>query len=152
VPITAPLANQGCFGCGPANPIGLHLAFEPHPDGGVQARFTPGAEHQGWDGVMHGGLVTVLLDEAMAWAAAASTRMYYTGRLEVRYRQPVRTSAPLIIRGWIIRDRGRTLETRAEVQSETGATLAEANALFMLAPAPPPSAAPAAAPRPAQPG
>ena len=134
MPLTAPLANQGCFGCGPANPIGLHLAFEHHPEGGVQARFKPGVEHQGWDGVMHGGLVTVLLDEAMAWAAAASTRIYYTGRLEVRYRQPVRTATPLIIRGWVTRDRRRTLETRAEIQSEDGQTLAEASALYMLAP------------------
>lgn len=134
MPIIAPLANDGCFGCGPGNPIGLHLAFEHHADGGVQATFTPGIEHQGWDGVMHGGLVTVLLDEAMAWAAAASTRMYYTGRLEVRYRQPVRTGTPLVVRGWITRERGRTLETRAEVQSEQGQTLAEASALFMRAP------------------
>jgi len=135
VPLAAPLANQGCFGCGPGNPIGLHLAFEAHEDGGVQASFTPGEEHQGWDGVMHGGLVTVLLDEAMAWAASASTTMYFTGRLEVRYRQPVRTGTPLTVRGWITRNRGRTLETRAEVQSLDGAVLAEGTALFMRAPA-----------------
>jgi len=101
----------------------------------VQASFTPGEEHQGWDGVMHGGLVTVLLDEAMAWAASASTTMYFTGRLEVRYRQPVRTGTPLTVRGWITRNRGRTLETRAEVQSLDGAVLAEGTALFMRAPA-----------------
>jgi acyl-coenzyme A thioesterase PaaI-like protein len=133
VPIVAPLANQGCFGCGPANPIGLHLQFEEHPDGGVQAQFTPELDHQGWDGVMHGGLVTLLLDEAMAWAAAASTTIYYTGRLEVRYRQPVRTGAPLVIRGWLTRNRGRTLETRAEVQSDQGETLAEGSALYLRA-------------------
>jgi acyl-coenzyme A thioesterase PaaI-like protein len=137
VPIIAPLANQGCFGCGPQNPIGLHLDFDQHPDGGVHASFLPGVEHQGWDGVMHGGLVTVLLDEAMAWAAGASTTIYYTGRLEVRYRQPVRTGAPLSIRGWVTRNRGRTLETRAEVQSADGGVLAEATALFMRASAQP---------------
>jgi acyl-coenzyme A thioesterase PaaI-like protein len=134
VPLVAPLANEGCFGCGPGNPIGLHLAFESHADGGVVAHFTPGLEHQGWDGVMHGGLVTVLLDEAMAWAASASTTMYFTGKLEVRYRSPVRTGAPLLVRGWITRNRGRTLETRAEVQAEDGSVLAEGTALFMRAP------------------
>jgi acyl-coenzyme A thioesterase PaaI-like protein len=134
VPIAASLANDGCFGCGPGNAIGLHLDFQHHPDGGVQASFTPGEQHQGWDGVMHGGLVTVLLDEAMAWAASASTTMYFTGRLEVRYRQPVRTGVLLTVRGWITRNRGRTLETRAEVQSAAGETLAEATALFLRAP------------------
>lgn len=134
MPIAAPLANQGCFGCGPANPIGLHLDFDQHPDGGVQARFKPGEEHQGWDGIMHGGLVTVLLDEAMAWAASASTTMYYTGRLEVRYRELVRTGAALTIRGWITRNRGRTLETRAEIRGSGGEVLAEGTALFLRAP------------------
>jgi len=85
---------------------------------------------------MHGGLVTVLLDEAMAWAAFASTSAYYTGRLEVRYRQPVRTGASLVLRGWVTRNRGRTLETRAEVRSESGDVLAEATALFLRAPKP----------------
>ena len=134
MPLVAPLANAGCFGCGPGNAIGLHLQFEAHSDGGVQAQFTPGVEHQGWDGIMHGGLVTVLLDEAMAWAASSSTRMYYTARLEVRYREPVRTGAPLVVRGWITRNRGRTLETRAEVQTCSGAVLAEGTALFLRTP------------------
>lgn len=134
MPLVAPLANDGCFGCGPGNPIGLHLQFEAHQDGGVQAHFAPGEAHQGWDGVMHGGLVTVLLDEAMAWAASATTTMYYTARLEVRYRKPVHTGSALLVRGWITRNRGRTLETRAEVQSEDGSVLAEGSALFMRAP------------------
>ncbi|HEU0169400.1 MAG TPA: PaaI family thioesterase [Chloroflexota bacterium] len=131
MPIAASLANEGCFGCGPGNPIGLHLHFERAADGGVVAAFEPRREHQGWDGVMHGGLVGVLLDEAMAWAAAEKTEMYYTGRLQIRYRQPVRTGAALQVRGWILKDRGRTLQTRAEIQDHLGATLAEAEALFL---------------------
>jgi len=131
MPIAASLANEGCFGCGPRNPVGLHLHFDRADDGGVVAAFEPKVEHQGWDGVMHGGLVGVLLDEAMAWAAAEKTQMYYTGRLEIRYRKPVRTGAPLQVRGWILKDRGRTLQTRAEIQDQDGATLAEAEALFM---------------------
>ena len=128
--LTSTLANEGCFGCGPANAIGLHLHFE-EAGGGVVAEFEPKLEHQGWDGVMHGGLVSVLLDEAMAWAAAAKTQMYYTGRLQVRYRKPVQTGQPVRLHGWITRDRGRTLETRAEVRDADGQTLAEAEALFI---------------------
>jgi len=139
MPIVAALANNGCFGCGPGNPIGLHLAFEQHPDGGVVAAFSPGVEHQGWDGVMHGGLVTTLLDEAMAWAAAASASMYYTGRLDVRYRRPVQTGMALEVRGWITRDRGRSLQTRAEVHAEDGQVLAEAQALFIRGTLPAPA-------------
>ena len=80
---------------------------------------------------MHGGLVTLLLDESMAWAAASKTRMYYTAKLEVKYRHPVETGVPLRLRGWITRDRGRLMETAAAVTSEAGETLAEAKALFV---------------------
>lgn len=143
MPLAAPLANQGCFGCGPANPIGLHLEFQEHTEGGVWAAFHSKPEYQGWDGVMHGGLVTVLLDEAMAWAASASRVIYYTAKLEVRYRRPVPVDAPLVVRGWITNKRGSRLETRAELQSQTGEMLAEATALFLRAPSAsdPPSAA-----------
>ncbi|HLY65120.1 MAG TPA: PaaI family thioesterase [Chloroflexota bacterium] len=133
MPVAASLANEGCIGCGQANPIGLHLQFEPHPDGGVQASFTPKPEHQGWDGIMHGGMVTLLLDEAMAWAAAEKTSPYYTARAEIKYRRPVFIGQPLLLRGWIVRDRGLRLETRAEVHSSEGQLLAEGTALFIRA-------------------
>ena len=55
-----------CFGCSERNPIGLHLSFTM-ADGEVRAPFTPQAEHQGWPGFMHGGLVATMLDEAMGW-------------------------------------------------------------------------------------
>ncbi|MHB8620326.1 MAG: PaaI family thioesterase [Chloroflexota bacterium] len=131
--IDAPLAVPGCFGCGSANTHGFKLVFEHHPEGGVQAAFVPESGHQGYDGMMHGGLVTVLLDEAMAWAAASKTRKYVTARLAVRYRRPVRVGQPVHLRGWLDRDRGRRLEMRAEVRSETDDLLAAAEAVFVQA-------------------
>ncbi|MGH2366286.1 MAG: PaaI family thioesterase [Chloroflexota bacterium] len=132
--VDAPLANANCFGCGSANSAGLHLHFTAHPDGGVQAEFEPRPEHQGWDGVVHGGLVAVLLDESMAWAAASKTVKYVTARLEVRYRHPVTVGQPVLLRGWVEQDRGRALDSRAQVLDATGSVLAEANALFIRAP------------------
>ena len=134
--IDAPLANTICFGCGIENPIGLHLHFEPHPDGGVTAAFQPAAGHQGWDGIMHGGLICVLLDESIAWAAASKTSRYVTGKLEVHYRRPVHVDKPVRLRGWIEHDHGRTLSTRAEVLSPDGEVLAEGSAVFVRAPTP----------------
>ena len=63
-----PEAN-GCFICGPSNPIGLRLRF--HEEGaGVAAEFVPGDLHIGWEGLIHGGLIAAVLDDAMAniWA------------------------------------------------------------------------------------
>ena len=62
-------SDHGCFGCGDDNPIGLHLRFAADGDG-VKASFVPGPEHQGFGDVVHGGIISTVLDEAMAWATA----------------------------------------------------------------------------------
>ena len=63
-------ADIGCMACGAANPIGLGLVFAEEGDA-VRAEFTPLAWHQGYDGLVHGGIIAMLLDEAMAQALLA---------------------------------------------------------------------------------
>jgi hypothetical protein len=71
-PLENPPENP-CFGCGPANPRGLHLRFgtETAPDGRAEvvAEFTPAADEIGWPGLLHGGLHYFVLHEASYWAA-----------------------------------------------------------------------------------
>ncbi|HLE77975.1 MAG TPA: PaaI family thioesterase, partial [bacterium] len=54
-----------CFVCGRDNPIGLKLIFEPSGDG-VRAEFTPSDLHVGYDGLVHGGIISALVDDALA--------------------------------------------------------------------------------------
>ena len=119
-----------CFGCSKRNPIGLHLAFR-REDGEVRAPFTPQDEHQGWPGFMHGGLVATMLDEAMGWVIMAHGVWAVTGKINVRYRDPVPLHQPLTVVGRIDKDRRRWLLVRAEVRSSEGAVLSEADAIFM---------------------
>ena len=57
-----------CFGCGQNNPIGLKLTFKW--DGKTaKAEFTPNEFYQSWSGIVHGGIIICLLDEAMGYAA-----------------------------------------------------------------------------------
>ncbi|MCY3609929.1 MAG: hypothetical protein OXH51_00120, partial [Gemmatimonadetes bacterium] len=49
-----PNAANRCFVCGPENPIGLHLTFRLE-GGACVSEFTPGENHQGYPGVIHGG-------------------------------------------------------------------------------------------------
>ena len=57
-------ANE-CFVCGPDNPIGLHLVFRLE-DGACVSEFTPGRDHVGYPGVVHGGMIYSALDDVMA--------------------------------------------------------------------------------------
>jgi acyl-coenzyme A thioesterase PaaI-like protein len=119
-----------CFGCSKRNPLGLHLSFKT-TGGEVTALFTPVAEHQGWPGFVHGGLVATMLDEAMGWATMSHGIWAVTGKINVRYRDPVPLFDPVTIVGMIEKNRGRWVTVRAEIRSKQGAVLSEADAIFM---------------------
>jgi acyl-coenzyme A thioesterase PaaI-like protein len=121
-----------CYACGDLNPIGLHLHFEEHEDGWFVAPFVADRLHQGYPGYVHGGLVTTLLDEAMGWATYGVGIWALTGKLELRFREPVPIGEKLTVRGRIARDRGRLIEAVAELR--TGDTLlAEASGVLFRA-------------------
>ena len=88
LPFTEPSAGANkCFVCAPDNPIGLHLTFRLE-DGACVSQFTPGENHQGYPGVIHGGMIYSALDDVMAnWLYLRGARAY-TARCEIRYRSP----------------------------------------------------------------
>jgi acyl-coenzyme A thioesterase PaaI-like protein len=122
-----------CYACGDLNPIGLHLRFEVQDDGWAVAPFEALADHQGYPGYVHGGVVSALLDEAMGWATYGVGIWALTGKIELRFRDIVPTGKPLVVRGRITRDRGRTLDVVAELRDAAGKLLAEANGLLFRA-------------------
>ena len=124
------VTSHGCFGCGEKNPIGLRLAFYRLDDGRIHAEFTPGAEHEGYAHVLHGGIVSTLLDEAMSWAVAAPGRLAVTASMEIRFRRPIPTGEPVDVIGAVTRDRRRIIEARGEIRDARGDLLAEAEATF----------------------
>ena len=126
------LYDQVCFACGGRNQHGLHLRFSRDGDGAVVCRYEPKPEDQGFPGVMHGGVLAALLDESMAWAMWAQDRaLGVTAKMETRYRKTVGTSGTLVVRGRVVRMRGRRIEVEASVDDAAGERLAEATALFM---------------------
>ncbi len=122
-----------CFACGPANPIGLHLRFSYGEDS-AEAHFTPNQEHEGYPGLMHGGLVATLLDEAMAHAAIAAHGPAVTGELRVRLRgRGAPIGQPLRLHGHVTNRRGRLVLAEAQLCDEDGRLLAQGEGKFMLA-------------------
>lgn len=120
-----------CFACGRDNPVGLGMEFVW--EGGVaRASFTPRPEHQGWPGRLHGGLMCVLLDEAMAYALMAAGGEGYTGRLEVRFRGAAEIGKPLRIEARIERRKGRLVEIRASARDDREELVAEGVGHYML--------------------
>jgi acyl-coenzyme A thioesterase PaaI-like protein len=130
------LNDHHCFGCGRLNLHGLQLSFYANTDGaGVWAPFTPTDAFEGYDGVVHGGIVCTILDEVMAWSLYREETWAVTGQLNTRFRKPVLVGEPLRAIGTILCDRGRVIETRGEIRREAdGVLLAEATATFFRVP------------------
>jgi acyl-coenzyme A thioesterase PaaI-like protein len=60
-----------CFGCGPANPDGLHIgSFAEGDRDEVVADWRPGPNHEAFPGVLNGGIIGTLLDCHSNWTAA----------------------------------------------------------------------------------
>lgn len=129
-------ADHHCFGCGRLNPHGLQLAFFANPDGaGVWAPFTPSERDEGYASVTHGGIVSTVLDEVMAWALYARGIWAVTARINVAFRAPTTIGEPATAFGRLVADRGRLLETAGELRrTADDRLLAEATATFARVP------------------
>ncbi|CAA9579188.1 MAG: hypothetical protein AVDCRST_MAG87-3157 [uncultured Thermomicrobiales bacterium] len=131
------LANQHhCFDCGDLNEHGLHLRFTPDPHGnGVSALFCPASRVEGYTGVVHGGIISTVLDEVMAWSLYRHDIWAVTGTLTTRYRQPIRIGEETRATGYLLKDRRRAVEMRGEIQRVAdGMVLADATATFIRVP------------------
>jgi uncharacterized protein (TIGR00369 family) len=121
-----------CFACGQKNPIGLKLKFDW--DGRVaRAEFTPGELHQGWAGVIHGGIISCLLDEAMSYAALFSGANSLTATMQTRFRRPLEVDEPVTITASLTKRTRKLVEAKAEVSLKDGTVVADSTATMFVA-------------------
>lgn len=127
-------AAHHCFACGQLNMAGVRLQLHAAGDR-CWAETTLPARFQGWEGITHGGVVSAILDEVMAWSLIGADRLGFTARLEVDFKRPVPVERAIRAEGWIETQRRRRFDTRAEIRDvATGEVLAEARAIYLAAP------------------
>jgi len=121
-----------CFACGRDNPIGLRLNFT-WDNNLARAEFTPSQFHQGWSGIVHGGIIGCLLDEAMTYAPYFKGLDCITAKMELRLRRPALIGETLIITSSITKQTRKLVETKAAVSLKDGTLVAEGTAtMFVL--------------------
>ncbi len=104
VPLTRREHNQ-CFVCGDANPQGLHILFHGRVDGSVIAEFPCASLYRGYDGLLHGGIISCLLDGAMTNCLFAHGVTATTGDLAIRFLHPVKIETPVTVTARLVRSR-----------------------------------------------
>ena len=125
--------DKGCFGCGAENHHGLHMQFETD---GSHRRSTLIMEDRfrGWSNLIHGGILSTILDEIMGWTVIRLTgKFMLTKGMQVRFRKPVRVGMKLTVTGFI---KERLSERKAlvvaEIHDETGSLCASSEGEFSL--------------------
>lgn len=127
--------DHNCFGCGKLNATGLQLEFHADARGGVWTEFVPAARFEGYTGMVHGGVISTVLDEVMAWSLYRQQTWAVTAEMTVRFRAPIRVGERTRAAGWEVSRRGRRIEMAGEIRrQEDGAVLATATALFIRVP------------------
>ena len=128
--------SSHCFVCGLHNPSGLHLRFYNTGPGEVTTEYTVPEQYQGYPGIVHGGIVAAMLDEAAGRSHMGGDppRFMYTARLEIRYRKNVPVGQRLRLVGNAGDSRRRMATSTARIFGPDGGLLAEAQALLIDVP------------------
>ena len=119
-----------CFACGQKNPIGLKLEFTEEGDY-YKTQFIPEDAHQGYTDILHGGIMSTIMDEIMGRYLYIKEIIALTVELNVRFKKAVKIGQKLIIEGRIVNNRGRIIEMKGVAKLENGLVVAEATGKFI---------------------
>ena len=123
-----------CFVCGIDNPAGLKIVFKSDGLGKVTAKKVFAKEHQGYPGIVHGGVIAAVLDEAAGRATMKGKRPDFdlvTGKSSIRYRKPVKVGEEIFIDAKIESISGRVYSCTSRMRAENGDILAEAEVVLV---------------------
>lgn len=124
---------RNCFVCGEARLGRLGVRFKID-DGKVKASFTPTEKHVGFPGIVHGGIITALLDEAMVWAIYAETGLFaLSAEITVRFIKPLSVGQPIEVVGYVVRRQRKIWEVASEIHDEQAIVYARAWGRFIAA-------------------
>jgi len=119
-----------CFACSAGHPHGLHLRFR-HTGEGVATSCTVPDTYCGFDGMVHGGIITTLMDEAAAWALfARHGKLGVTREMTTRFLKPVPTGAELRVEARVVTCDPVSATVAATVHDGEGVCLAEGTSIW----------------------
>jgi uncharacterized protein (TIGR00369 family) len=120
----------GCFVCGDKNPVGLNVPFYADGDQ-VVAEYTAGRHFEGYRDILHGGILSALLDEVMIRSVLALGIYTVTSEIKVKFRKMVKTGDKLSVVGRLVEDKGRILTAEGKITNQHDQVVAEGEAMFV---------------------
>jgi len=119
---------DNCFVCGISNPIGLKMKFT-YSDDTAQAEFRLPVNFEGYDNIIHGGIVAAILDESMAKIILHKRVKAVTVNITIDYKKPLKPDTKYFVKGSILNIRKKIIETEATIV-DNESVYAKASAKF----------------------
>lgn len=123
-------AHPSCVVCSPHHPQGLKLCFALNEKGEAEAEFACPKSLECYPGLLHGGVISTLLDGAMTNCLFLHGHEAVTAQLEVRFRHPVLLESAVRLRAWITEDHPLMFRLKAQLFQD-GQLKATAQGVFM---------------------
>jgi len=125
--------NNLCFVCGNSNSNGLQLNFAYNRETEtVQSKVKFQDQYQGWANVIHGGLISTVLDEIMVKAAESKNYKCVTAEINVKFKQPALADEIFHLSGKIIEIRNRLIQAESKMTDSDHRTIAIATAKLFI--------------------
>ena len=123
---------QDCFVCGKENQAGLKLDFQYDAEQDeMSTRYVFKRYMQGYSEVVHGGFISMILDEVMAKACIHRGAVAVTVQFEIRFRKPVHVQEEMLFYGKITEQRGKKIRTESRCVDVENRVRATASAIFL---------------------
>ncbi|MDH4223794.1 MAG: PaaI family thioesterase [candidate division Zixibacteria bacterium] len=107
---------SNCFVCGDKNDCGLKVDFF-YDQKVAKAEYVPDQRFQGYKGILHGGIISSLLDEVMIKAVIARNFLVVTAEIEVKFIKPARIGEKLFLEGKVVEEKGKIFVAEGEVRN-----------------------------------
>ena len=117
-----------CFVCGRENNLGLKLDFKLESDKILRCEFVPGKEHQGFSEIVHGGIIGLVMDEAMVNLLWKLKVKAVTSEFTMRLKKPAYVGKKLIFKSSIEKMARKIFYTKAVCLDKNGLVVAIGNA------------------------
>jgi uncharacterized protein (TIGR00369 family) len=126
---------ESCFCCGSKNKRGLHLKFTYPKENEAETILTLPDYFSGWQDIVHGGFISMLLDEAMAHSCVGlleKGKLAVTAELNIQFKKPLKIKEEVIIKASVIQVKSRIMRTEGEILGLDGEIYAKGKAAFLL--------------------
>jgi acyl-coenzyme A thioesterase PaaI-like protein len=135
-PLPTPFSDNYCFVCGKDNPRGFKIEVRySEAELAAETELSIPREYQGWADVIHGGILSTLLDELMAHAVWHFAGPGLTISMEVRFHAPLKPGEPIRVRGVMHTTNGSRRQAEGEIiRLADGQRIASGKSRFLLLP------------------